>query len=80
MFSGALGLSFHNSRAAKVLILGSWLSVIQGAHKLTIVIWFLGGIPTIFGMLGILTVMIPLHGWPVFLLFWLYRHKLPDTT
>jgi hypothetical protein len=80
MFFGALGLPFYKPWAPKVLFLGSVLSVIQGAHALTIVISSMGGIPPFFFFLGMLTSMIPVNGWPVFLLFWLYRHKLPDTT
>lgn len=78
MFCGAFGLAFRRSWGSKVLILSSWLAVLKGADALIMVISSLGGMPTIFVMLGILTMMVPLYGWPVFLLFWLYRHKLPN--
>ncbi len=69
MFCGAFGLAYRRSWGRKVLVLGSWLAISQGAHSLITVISFIGGIPPIFTMLGMLTLMIALCGWPVFLLF-----------
>ncbi len=78
MFCGAFGLAYRRSWGRKVLVLGSWLAISQGAHSLITVISFIGGIPPIFTMLGMLTLMIALCGWPVFLLFWFRRHRLTD--
>ncbi|MCK4905090.1 hypothetical protein KAS42_02435 [bacterium] len=76
MICGAIGIILHRSWGSRVLVLGSWLYVLEGISTIFVVVDFMGGPPPIFVILGILTTMIPLYGWPVFLLIWFARHKL----
>jgi len=75
MYCGAFGLFFRKSWYAIVLKLGSWIALLQAVHTLYIVFKAINHVPNIFVLLGIFTLMIPLHGWPVILLVWLYKQK-----
>ncbi len=79
MLGGGLALTLRRLWSIRILVLGSWLGVLHVVHTLITVFATLGGPPTIPLMLGILTLMVPLHGWPVFLLLWFRRHTLGNS-
>ena len=79
MLGGGLALTLRMLWSIRILVIGSWLGVLHMVHTLITVFAALGGPPTIPLILGILTLMVPLHGWPVFLLLWFRRYTLGNS-
>lgn len=78
MFIGAIGLYARRIWGVKMLVFGSWLAVLRVVYTLFLIIDGMGGAPPAFFLLGVLTAMLPIVGWPVFLLIWLSRNKIPS--
>ncbi len=78
MFLGAVGLVTRRSWATGVVRFASWLAIAQAAYALVTVYAFMGGPPPVFAALGMLTAMLPVVAWPLFLVIWLSGHDLGD--
>ncbi len=78
MFIGAIGLYARRIWGVRMLVFGSWLAVLRAVYLLFLIIDVMGGAPPVFFLLGVLTAMLPIVGWPVFLLIWLSRNKIPS--
>ena len=70
MLVGAVGLTLRKRWGVVASQIGAALVVAKSVHNIIIVFQFMGGPPPIFAVLGMLTVMLPMVAWPIFLLVW----------
>jgi hypothetical protein len=74
---GAMGLFFRNQWAILFLTIVSSVVVLEGAYMLAaIALYLMHALVSFYGLLLILFFLVPLYGWPAFLVYWLHGHRL----
>ena len=73
---GGVGVLVCKRWGVSSLLLGSYMMLAKLIHSLATICVFMGGVPPIFALLAIMTMVIPTAAWPVFLVIWLRREPV----
>ena len=73
---GAVGVLACKRWGVSSLLLGSYIVLPLLIYWLATIFEIMGGVPPIFALLAIMTMMIPTAAWPVFLVIWLRREPV----
>ena len=70
---GAVGVFLRKPWGISSLVYGSYILLATMVYSLVTIFVFFGGVPPIFALLAILTMMSVSSAWPIFLVIWLRR-------
>jgi hypothetical protein len=73
--AGGIGVVLRKPWGVTSLLWGSYLVFANAVYSFLVVCGFLGGVPPLFVLLGMLTLLSVLSAWPVFLVIWLRRRS-----